>query len=171
MGKIVKTTDFVGKYKVSQNNFAETDLQSFIDKFEKVYIRRLLGLTTGDLFYADIASLTFLPPSNAIYSVLFNPIATVINGCDVISNGVKEMLVGFIYWEYTRLAATQNTLNGNVIQENETASQVDFSKTPIYSNYNEAVYTYSAIQYFIMNDDTNYPDYNGKDLQLTSPFI
>ena len=42
MGKIVKTTDFVGKYKVSQNNFAETDLQSFIDKFEKVYIRRLV---------------------------------------------------------------------------------------------------------------------------------
>ncbi len=171
MGKIVKTTDFVGKYKISQNGFSETDLQAFIDKYEKVYIRRLLGLVTGDLFYADIAVTTYLPPADPIYLVLFNPIASVINGCEIISNGVKEMLLGFIYWEYTRFASTQNTLNGNVMQENETSKAIDWMSTPIYDNYNEAVKSYSAIQYFINNDTTNYPDYNGQILGYANPII
>lgn len=171
MGKIVKTTDFVGKYKISQNGFSETDLQAFIDKYEKVYIRRLLGLVTGDLFYFNIAVTTFLPPTDPIYLVIFNPIETVINGCEIISNGVKEILLGFIYWEYTRWASTQNTLNGNVSQENETSKQVDWAATPIYDNYNEAVRSYSAIQYFINNDRTNYPDYNGQTLELVNPFF
>ena len=171
MGKIVKTTDFVGVYKISQNGFSETDLQAFIDKYEKVYIRRLLGLTTGDLLYSDIAVSTFLPPATPIYSVLFNPIAEVINGCDVISNGIKEMLLGFIYWEYVRKSQTQNTVNGTVFQQSETANGVDYSSTNIYSNYNEAVRTYSAIQYYVNNDLTNYPDYNGQCLELVNPYF
>lgn len=171
MGKIVKTTDFVGKYKISQNSFAQDDLQAFIDKFEKVYIRKLLGLTTGDLFYADIAALTFLPPTDPIYSVLFNPIAVVINNCDIISNGVKEILLGFIYWEYVRWSSTQQTLNGSIAQDSETAIKIDWSSTPIYGNYNDSVMSYSAIQYFINNDKTDYPDYNGKTLELVHPLI
>jgi len=164
MGKIVKTTDFVGKYKISQNGYAETDLQAFIDKYEKVYIRRLLGITLGDLFYADIAVSTFLPPVTARYTVLFNAIAQELNGCDVISNGVKEMLIGFIYWEYVRFTQTQNTLNGSVVQENETAVQVDLASTPIYDNYNEAIDSYTAIQYYVNYNKADYPEYNGQCL-------
>ncbi len=166
MGKIVKVEDFTGKYAISQNAYNVSQIQSFIDKYEKVYLRDLLGLVTGDLLYADIAPVTFLPPVNAIYSVLFNPIAEVINGREIISNGIKEMLLGFIYWHYTIKQPITNTLTGNVVQQNEVSRQADWSETDIYENYNEAVRTYTAIQYFINNDRTNYPDYSGKCKQL-----
>lgn len=171
MGTIVKTTDFTGKYAISQNPHTVTNLQSFIDKYEKVYLRDLLGLVLGDLFYADIATGTFLPPVNPIYSVLFNPIAVELNGREVISNGVKEMLLGFIYWEYTRKQPVVNTVTGNVIQANETSVPAGWNESDIYEVYNEAVKTYSAIQYFINDDRTNYPTYNGKCKQLNSWFL
>ncbi len=162
MGKIVKKTDFVGKYAISQNQFNQTDLQAFIDKYEKVYLRDLLGLVLGDLFYADIAIDTFLEPVDPIYKTLFNPIAEVINNCEVISDGVKEMLLGFIYWEFVKSQSVANVLSGNVTQENETSAQVDWDKTEIYNNYNEAVKSYRAIQIYINNNKSVYPDFNGK---------
>lgn len=162
MGKIVKTTDFVGKYSISQSSFNTTDLQAFIDKYEKVYLRDLLGLTLGDLLYTDIASGTFLPPVTTRYSVLFNAIAQEINGCDVISNGIKEMLLGFIYWEFVKTASTHNTITGNVMAQNEVSEQVDFSSTEIYNNYNEAINSYRAIQIYINANSSTYPEFNGK---------
>lgn len=171
MGKIVKTTDFIGPYAISQNTFITANLQSFIDKFEKVYIRKMLGLTLGDLFYADIAVGTFLQPANPLYSVLFNPIAVELNGREIVSNGVKEILIGFIFWEYTRTANVTNTITGNVVQQNETSQVVDWNQTTIYNIYNEAVKSYTNVQYFINNDLTDYPDYNGKCLELNNWFI
>lgn len=162
MGKIVKTTDFVGKYSISQNSFNGSDLQAFIDKYEKVYLRDLLGLVLGDLLYADIAANTFLAPPTARYTVLFNAIAQELNGCDVISDGIKEMLLGFIYWEFVRQATVQNTTTGNVIAQNEVSAQADWSSTNIYDNYNEAIKSYRAIQIYINTNSSTYPEFNGK---------
>lgn len=162
MSKIVKTTDFVGKYSISQNSFNTTDLQAFIDKYEKVYLRDLLGLTLGDLLYTDIASVTFLPPVTARFTVIFNAIAQEINGCDVISNGIKEMLLGFIYWEFVKTQSVHNTITGNMIAENEVSSQANWNLTEIYNNYNESIDSYRAIQIYINENSVTYPEYNGK---------
>lgn len=162
MSKIVKTTDFVGKYSISQNSFNTTDLQAFIDKYEKVYLRDLLGLVLGDLLYADIAGSTYLPPVTARFTVLFNAIAQELNGFDVISDGIKEMLLGFIYWEYVKATSVHNTITGNVIAENEVSSKVDFASTEVYNNYNEAIKSYRAIQIYINENSSTYPEYNGK---------
>lgn len=168
MGKIIKTTDFVGKYSISQNSFGATDLQAFIDKYEKVYLRDLLGLTLGDLLYTDIAVSTFLPPVDARFTVLFNAIAQELNGCDVISNGIKEMLLGFIYWEYVKATSVHNTITGNVVAQNEVSNQADWSSTEIYNNYNEATKSYRAIQIYINQNSTDYPEFNGKMKELAS---
>jgi len=162
MGKIVKTTDFVGKYSISQNSFNGSDLQAFIDKYEKVYLRDLLGLVLGDLLYADIAGSTFLPPVTARYTVIFNAIAQEINGCDVVSNGIKEMLLGFIYFEFVKTQSVHNTTTGNVMAQNEVSVQVDWNSTEVYNNYNEAINSYRAIQIYINENSSTYPEYNGK---------
>lgn len=162
MGKIVRVTDFVGKYSISQNQFNTTDLQAFIDKYEKKYLYDLLGITLGDLLYADIATITFLPPTTAIYADLFNSFALLINGFDTISNGIKEMLIGFIYWEFTKSQSVSNTLTGNVVQENEVSIQANWNQTEIYNNYNESINTYRSIQIYINKNLAVYPDRNGK---------
>lgn len=160
MAKIVQTTDFVGKYKVTANSFTTTHLQSFIDKYEKKYLYDLLGVELGDLFYADIVT-PFTAPTTLIYSTIFNTLSLDYNCTQVRSDGIKEMLVGFIYWEFVRTQSVVNTPLGGVMPSNEVSTIPDWNSTQIYQVYNEAVKNYRSIQIYINNNMTLYPLYNG----------
>jgi hypothetical protein len=159
MSKIVKPTDFIGKYSISQNSFDVIKLQAFIDKYEKKYLYDLLGVTLGDLLYTDIVGVTFLPPPTVIYATIFNPLNSDTN--NIRSNGIKEMLLGFIYWEYCIQNLIKNTPTGFVVAANEVSNAIDWNSTPIYSNYNESVETYRDIQIYVYNNSIDYPDYKG----------
>lgn len=164
MSKIIQTTDFVGKYSITQNSFGVADLQSFIDKYEKVYLYDLLGISLGDLFYADIST-PFTAPNTLIYTTLFNAKYSDNDNANIInqirSNGVKEMILGFVYFEYIRNQNVTNTSNGNVIASNEVSVSAKWSETGIYEVYNEAIKTYRSIQTYILNNLTVYPLFNG----------
>lgn len=173
MGKIVKTTDFIGKYAITQNQFNTTQLQSFIDKYELLYLYDLLGVTLGNLFYNDIAPLTFLAPVTAKYATLFNAIysdSTTLCG-QIRSEGVKEMLKGFIYWEFVKAQKAKNTITGNVVGQNEVSREADWNETEIYNNYNQAVMSYRSIQRYIVENHTDYTEYKGLIKQYNNWFI
>ena len=169
MSKIVRTTDFVGKYSISQNSFGVADLQAFIDKYEKKYITDLLGVTLGDLFYADIVT-PFTAPSTQIYATLFNLIS-LDEPNEVRSNGIKEMLVGFMYWEYIKSQPIFNTPTGNVIAQNEVSAPAHLGATNLYENYNESNTTYRSIQIYVNDNIDLYLDFLGKMKTYTSQFI
>lgn len=173
MGKIVKTTDFTGKYAITQNQFNTTKLQAFIDKYELLYIYDLLGVTLGNLFYNDIAVSTFLPPVTAKYATLFNAIySDSDNFCGQIrSEGVKEMLKGFIYWEFVKAQKAKNTITGTVVGQNEVSRETDWNETEIYNNYNQAVMTYRSIQRYISENPSDYTEYKGLNKQYNNWFI
>ena len=160
MSKIIRTTDFVGMYAISQNSNSTAVLQSYIDKYETLYIYDLLGKELGDLFLADIGT-PFNPPLTAKYLTIYNALSIDFVNMEARSNGIKEMLIGFIYFEYVRKNTVKNTLVGNVIAANEVSSQSDWNNTNIYFNYNEAVRTYNSIQIYIEQNSGNYPEYNG----------
>lgn len=168
MGKIVRTTDFVGKYSITQNAFTTPKLQAFIDKFEKVYLHDMLGVTLGDLLYNDIAPNTFLPPVTLIYATLYNPLQLNAYCNNWRSEGIKEMLTAFIYWELVKDQAIVNTITGPVMQQNEVSKQVDWNATNIYDVYNSGVRSYSVIQAYIEGDKTDYSDYSGIRKTLNS---
>lgn len=168
MGKILKTTDFVGKYSISQNSFTIQKLQSFIDKYEKVYLYDMLGVTLGDLLYNDIASGTFLPPASAIYATLFNPLQTLLICSTWRSEGIKDMLTAFIYWEFVKDQAVVNTITGPVNQQSEVSNLVDWNSTNIYSIYNAGIISYTVIQAYVTQNKTDYPDYAGITKRLNS---
>lgn len=170
MGKIVKTTDFVGKYSITQNGFTTPKLQAFIDNFEKVYLYDMLGVTLGDLLYNDIASGTFLPPVTAIYADLFNPIYENTGYYRDLwrSAGIKDMITGFIYWEFVRDQSVINTITGPVNQQNEVSNRVDWNTTSIYDNYNSSVRSYCVIQNYCWTNIGDYPDYAGITKKLNS---
>ena len=81
------------------------------------------------------------------------------------------MLVGFIYFEYTRFQKIQNTITGNVNAQNEVSTMASWGETNIYINYNKAIDSYKAIQYHISLNEANYADYNGVCKGYTSEFI
>lgn len=164
MGKIVQTTDFVGIYSITQNGHNTPRLQAFIDKYEILYLYDLLGITLGDLFYADIVT-DFTAPVTTKYATLFNSLyddndnSTI---CQQIrSEGIKEMLLGFIFWEYVKTQKSFNTITGNVIQSNEVSREALPGETNIYDNYNKALVSYKSIQIYINKNLTDYPEYNG----------
>jgi hypothetical protein len=160
MSKIIKTTDFVGIYAISQNSNSTTVLQSYIDKYETLYIYDLLGKELGDLFLADISP-AYSNPATLKYLTIYNSLSIDFINNEVRSNGIKEMLIGFIYFEYVRKNTVKNTLVGNIIAANEVSTQSDWNNTNIYLNYNEAVRTYNSIQTYIEQNLGNYPEYNG----------
>ena len=170
MAKIVQLTDFKGKYAITKNSFSAIGLQSFIDNYELKYLYDLLGVTLGGLLYDDITT-PFTAPNTTIYQTIFSPLNYDDSNLQIRSNGIKEMLVGFIYFEYTRTQAVQNTITGNVQAQNEVSQIVEFGNSPIYFNYNEAVKTYRSIQIYINDNLTVYPDFNGVMKSYTSQFI
>ena len=74
---LVKTTDFTGLYYIAQTTYTTPILQAYIDEFEKTYIRKLLGLTLGDLFIATVVNNL---PVGARYLNVFNPLAIQVSG-------------------------------------------------------------------------------------------
>lgn len=164
MAKIVQISDFKGKYAISQNAFDTVSLQSFIDKYEPKYLYDLLGVALGDLLLADIAS-PFAVPTTVIYQTIFNTLNVDNTNYSyfnqIRSNGIKEMLIGLIYFEYIRTKAVVNTPVGSVTAQNEVSTIADFSSTLIYLNYNEAIKSYKSIQNYILLYSSIYPTFNG----------
>jgi hypothetical protein len=172
MAKIVQISDFKGKYQVSQNAFDVTSFQSFIDKYERKYLYDLLGVTLGDLLLADITT-PFAVPTTLIYQTIFNELnLDNTSFCRQIrSNGIKEMLLGFIYFEYIRSKAVVNTPVGSVIAQNEVSIIADWNSTGLYANYNEAIKSYQSIQRYILLNSVSYTDFYGSNKSYNHQLI
>lgn len=155
---IVKTSDFVGEYKVSTSRF--TELEVFITKYEKYYLLRMFGKELYDLFIADLTAPTPQIPQTARFTTIFEPFDSIptfepfLN----ISEGIKQMLVMFIYFHYVRESQSYNSIAGQVVNSNENATNVSTGFN-IIDAYNAAVDTYQNIQEYLLQDPTNYPEY------------
>lgn len=172
-GKILKTTDFVGKYAISQNQFNTSNLQSFIDKYELLYLYDLLGIDLATAFYADITT-PFSAPVTPKYATIFNPLAideSTFCNRQLRSEGVKDMLLGFVYWEFVRKQKVKTSLNGPIIQSGETTREADWAETGIYANYNDSVRSYNAIQSYVIKKSVDYTEYNGISKTIVNNFL
>jgi hypothetical protein len=166
MATIVQTSDFVGEYKVSQSRF--TELARYIETYEKYYLIRLLGKDLYDLFIADLTLVTPQVPQTLPYQSIFNPFEQDNNSCLIVSEGIKQMLVMFIYFHYVRDMAQLNTTTGVVNNVNENSTNPSYNGYNLTEAYNKAIDTYQSIQWYINENDTDYPDYNGQSLFYTS---
>lgn len=178
-----------GKYRISQTTDTQTALTAYITKFEKKYLRLLLGATLYTQFMASLQSNV----PTGVYLTIYNEFAedndnsgfvfqrldgaifpSVESGAEaepvVISEGIKEMLKGFIYFEFVKDQQSQNTPNGNVQKDNENAINLSQNQANIKEKYNIALDTFNAIQWYINEHSEDYPDYNGVKLDKI-PFI
>ena len=104
-------------------------------------------------------------PLDPLFSFIYEPF-TWQNGIQyweiLYSYGIKEMLVGFIYFEIMKDSITMNTLAGSVAQKSENSTG---AITTIYGKYNDAVKTYQAIQTYIIYNSGSYPSFRGNSKQ------
>ena len=142
-----------GKYELHTGIYDVARLQAYINKFEKRYLIHLLGV---DLYKDFIAN-----PTNPKYVFIFNSFEVDYDSCIIISEGMKEMLLGFIYFEYLKDLTNQITPNGNVRPIGENSADVSTLYTMMYNRYNESINSYNGIQIYIYKNLTVYDEFNG----------
>lgn len=157
MGILIRSTDFIGKYKISANTAQLAELDNFISQYETNFLYDLLGKTEGDAFIATVVN---YQPVGAAYLAIYNVIEIELS-CRVIRNeGMKNMMLGFIYFERMRKSPIQSTVTGQVVMTNENSLPA-FDNWGMTSRYNNSIDDYQIIQYYINQHLTDYPNYKG----------
>lgn len=144
---IVTISDFAGKYQLSTGMYDTVKLQDYIDKYEKRYLIELFGANLYTEFESDLLANV---PQSPNFLKVFNPFYENLTFRQlIISDGIKEMLKGFIYFEYSKDLINQMTPYGNVRPISENSEPVSTLYSMIYARYNEAIRSYKAIQTYI----------------------
>jgi hypothetical protein len=155
---ILSIQDFVGKYALHTGMYDVNKLQNYIDIYEPRYLKNLLGVDLYNQFQSDLLnnvpqSPNFLKIFNAFSEDLgynfYTTYGFAYNSNQLDSEGMKQMLKGFIYFEYSKDLVNQMTPYGNVkpLSENSEVANTGFSM--IYTRYNEAIRSYRSIQSYI----------------------
>lgn len=152
MNLITKVGDFTGKYELHKGAYVQTKLQAYIDKYEPRYLKELFGVTLYNDFYSDLVLVNGnYVPQSPNFTFLFEPFAedTTLYRM-LISDGIKEMLLGYIYFEYAKDLYSQQTVYGAVNQLPELSNPTSTLSSLMYTRYNESVRTMNAIRNWIM---------------------
>jgi hypothetical protein len=160
---IVSVSDFQeGKYELHSGMYDIQRIQSYIDKYEARYLKELLGVDLFNLFEADLTA-GMGTPTEPRFMAIYDPLSLDLPWCILDSDGLKEMLMGFIYYEFTKDQIVQMTPNGNVRPVGQNSEVAGSLYTQIYTRYNDGVRSYKAIQMYIWKnpEDYNYDDFNG----------
>lgn len=145
--------DFTGKYELHTGLYDQPKLQDYINKYEKRYLIELFGATLFDDFILDLDVND--EPESPNFIQIFNDFHQNVNLYHLlISEGILEMLKGFIYFEYSKDQMNQQTPFGNVSQLSENSKKVTTLNSMMYTRYNESVKTFDAIRSFIILNST-----------------
>jgi hypothetical protein len=157
-------SDFTGKYELHTGMYDVNKLQAYIDKYEGRYLRQLFGVDLYNSFMSDIDQQTNEPKSPN-FSYIFNPFAEDVTLYSMLdSDGILEMLKGFIFFEYAKDLLNQMTPFGNVRQRSENSTAILALQSQSYNRYNEAIRTFRAIRDYIY---LNFDIATGQIVELT----
>jgi len=181
----VEVSDFhqYGKYELGTGNYDEARLVDYIARYTRQYLAELMGAKLFDVYEAQLdlsgAStqqrfIELEEPFTMDIST-FNQVGYFGNGSNVfrrviISNGMKDMLMAFIYFEYLKDSISVATPIGIVQPSGENSKTPNTLHVQIYTRYNDGVRTWRAIQERIVANpnDLDYTDFNGVNKMLTS---
>lgn len=159
---IIQLSDFVGQYHIARSTDSDTDLQSYIDSYEQDYLERLLGVSLAELFIADLSA---GEPQTQIYIDIFEEFADDNDGYPMKSKGIKDILLRCVWFEYMRRHGIKNTTSGNVNSTMDLSEPAMGNRTHICRVYNDVEKSWVAIQWYILQHSTDYPDFYGQEFE------
>lgn len=160
---IVNSSDFVNKFELAVNQFNESKIDAYIDRYEPYYLSQLLGKELKDLFISDLDVNNI--PQTPIYETIYNPLSIDLDSQVVFSYGIKEMLLGFIYYHFTKDETIKQTPVGSVKPNTENSLNVGTSQY-LTNRFNESVESLIAIQRYIIENENDYPTFNGQNVKF-----
>ena len=163
MSLILTTDDFsTGRFKIPKNTKQTADLQVYLDRVEAEYLPQLFGVELYNLFVADYNSAPAGQPTAPRFILIFDPFLFQDDQRYLRSEGIKEMLKGFVYYLYLRDRITRVTTTGLKETKSENADNVSGTHHDLNSRFNEAVESYQAMQSYMLNvDPDDYPEFKG----------
>ena len=149
-----------GKFELHTGAYNVGRLQYYIDKYEKRYLVELLGADLYAEFEADVI-LGLGVPTEPRFIKIYEPFQIDYNWTILYSDGMHEMLKGFIYYEFIKDTINQTTPVGMVTPSGENSRDTNSLYQQMYTRYNDAVRMYKAIQEEITNNSGDYSEFNG----------
>jgi hypothetical protein len=149
----VEIGDFTGKFEIHTQGTTAIKLADYITRYEESYLVDMLGVELYDLLMVD--------PEIAPYSTIVEPLKFQEN-CEIyISRGFKDMLLGFIYFEFQRDMKVQQTVNSAVKIKSNVSDRAGILDMNLYGRFNESMETYKAIQQYVINNSADFPTFQG----------
>lgn len=165
---LLTTDDFNLFQSIAQSPNNVSLLQEYIDRYEEIYIKRILGVDLGELFIDDVQGLD--SDSSAIearFQILIDGfIKQQDNDGDVIweAKGMKDILASLVFCEYvssTQVKHSQSGVITNQAEVSDIGSPEDAARFGE-QKWNGALSSVEAIQWWCgTEDETTYPEYNG----------
>lgn len=165
MGLIINASDFVGRFYLPNDSNTVDELEAYIELHEETYLRKLLGVTLFNLFDADLDPDGI--PQTGIYENIYNPIVQDYNGTIIENKGMRNMVIGFVYWEFMRNYPFKTGVNGKTLSRSENDVPMRFEDVNLDKYYNDSVDSARVIQWYIEQNSDDYPDYNGQCFEIT----
>lgn len=168
MSNIVQISDFEdGRNAVPLNSFQEEDFTQYITDVQDDFLFRLLGYELSNLFVADLD--TSGVPQTVKYLDIYNPLVVEI-GCEEIrSKGMKEMFKGIVHFSWVRDQFAKVDTTGVNRNESENSGNVTTLAYDLYTRYNKSIEMAWAIQKYICDNSSDYPEFKGQKLELSLP--
>lgn len=164
---LLQPSDFVGKYKIAKDSYTKVELEAYIEKYEDRYLQELMGCDLYDLFKADLTLSIPQIPQTTRFTELMDSLCIQDEYGEIFrSDGLLEMLKGFIFYQYVLDQKFRNTMVGTVVNETAFAREANIAKITIEDRYNLAVESYCAMQVHMTNA-TYYPEYNGINKRMS----
>lgn len=160
---ILNVSDFSakGKFELHTGMFDTPRVQSYIDKYEKRYLIELFGVALYGEFEADLI-LGAGTPTEPRFIKIFDAFGMDKAGCVIYSEGLKEMLKGFIYFEYIKDSINQMSSIGNVVPVGENSENGTTLYSTMWNRYNDGAKSYKTIQHFIcFGNEFDYSGFSG----------
>jgi len=149
------------RIRVTVDKYSEVIFKNHFDEIELKYGRMLLGFDLWELFVANLGSNP--EPTETRFNIIFNEFCKLNNYNEQYSSdGMKKMFNYFTYHLHSNVMNQQITSSGNA----KTQIEVGVKDQNNYINqiYNEGVQTYNAIQYYIVQNIADYPEFTGVKL-------
>lgn len=161
----VTVSSFINKFETTQNEFDTAKLADYITRYETITLIELFGKELYDLYVIGIGA------SDPVYEFLRDAFTVQLDsGIILNSRGVDDLVAGIIYFYYHRDNYTQQTINGGVKNKGENSENVSVFVSNIQARWDEAVSSYRAIQYYLLDNNTVYPTYLGLNKTILQLF-
>jgi hypothetical protein len=103
-----------GKWELATGIYEQQKINGYIDLYTNRLLAELLGVDLYNLFVADLDPITFVP-QDPVYLAIYNAFMHEGGNCNIIiSDGMVDMIKGFIYFEYLKDQINQVWVSGNV---------------------------------------------------------